>query len=128
MSKLDKDQVIAAFTEAYTAANGKAPAIEAKGGWYSVDGGKNMRLADLNAMIAELGAAAPAKKAKAAAKPKKAAEAPKKAAEKKPAAAKKAAKAPAKPAKKKAKKSDFSVKAFWAEKILDQNKDSKLPR
>ena len=43
MSKLDKDAVIAKFTEAYTAANGKAPQIEAKGGWYSVDGSKNMR-------------------------------------------------------------------------------------
>lgn len=127
MSKLDKDQVIAAFTEAYTAANGKAPAIEAKGGWYSVDGGKNMRLADLNAMIAELSSSKPAKKTKVAEdKPKKAAEKPKKAAESKPAAEKKVAKAPKK-AKKKA-KSDFSVKAFWAENILEQNSGSKLPR
>lgn len=122
MSKLDKDQVIAAFTEAYTAANGKAPAIEAKGGWYSVDGGKNMRLADLNAMIADLGSSKPAKKTKAAE------EKPKKAAESKPAVEKKAAKAPAaKKAKKKA-KSDFSVKAFWAEKILEKSPVSKLPR
>ena len=119
MSKLDKDTVIATFTEAYTAANGKAPKIEAKGGWYSVDGGKNMRLADLDAMTSDLGSSAPAKKAKTEEKPKKSAE-------KKPAAAKKA------PAKKKAsakaKKSDFSVKAFWADKILVQNTDSKLPR
>lgn len=114
MSKLDKDQVIAAFTEAYTAANGKAPAIEAKGGWYSVDGGKNMRLADLEAMTAELGSSTPAKESKAVA------EKPKKAATKK-----KATKAPAK---KKSKKSDFSVKGFWAEKILEHNTDSKLPR
>ena len=114
MSKLDKDQVIAAFTEAYTAANGKAPAIEAKGGWYSVDGGKNMRLADLDGMIAELGSSTPAKETKAVAdKPKKAA------------AEKKVAKAPTK---KKAKKSDFSVKAFWAEKISNQNTGSKQPR
>ncbi|WP_299071498.1 hypothetical protein [uncultured Paraglaciecola sp.] len=119
MSKLDKDQVIAAFTEAYTAANGKAPTVEAKGGWYSVDGGKNMRLADLNGMIAELGSAAPAKKSKADA------DKPKKSEAKKPAATKKPAKAPAK---KKAKKSDFSVKAFWAEKVLQQNTGSKLPR
>jgi hypothetical protein len=119
MSKLDKDQVIAAFTEAYTAVNGKAPAIEAKGGWYSVDGGKNMRLADLDTLTAELGSSKPAKETKAAA------EKPKKAAEKKPAAVKKAAKAPAK---KKAKKSDFSVKAFWAEKILEQSSEAKLPR
>lgn len=54
MSKQDKEQVIAQFTQAYTAANGKAPQIEAKGGWYSVDGGKNMRLAQLAEMTAEL--------------------------------------------------------------------------
>jgi hypothetical protein len=37
MSKLDKDSVLAKFTAAYEAANGKAPTIEAKGGWYSVE-------------------------------------------------------------------------------------------
>ena len=119
MSKLDKEQVIAAFTEAYTATNGKAPTIEAKGGWYSVDGGKNIRLADLDAMIAELGSSTPAKKTKAVA------DKPKIVTEKKPAAEKKVAK---KPAKKKAKKSDFSVKAFWAEKVLEKSTVSKLPR
>jgi hypothetical protein len=111
MSELDKDQVIAAFTEAYTAANGKAPTIEAKGGWYSVDGGKNIRLANLNAMIAELDTSTPAKEATAAVeKPKNSK--PKKAA----------------PVKKKVKKSDFSVKAFWAKKILEESPVSKLPR
>jgi len=123
MSKLDKDQVIAAFTEAYTAANGKAPTIEASGGWYSVDGGKNMRLADLDTMTTELSSSKPAKKTKAVA------EKPKKAAEKKPVAKKKAAKAPAKKkTQKTAKKSGFSVKEFWAEKVLEQSADSKLPR
>jgi hypothetical protein len=113
MSKLDKDQVIAAFTEAYTAANGKAPTIEAKGGWYSVDAGKNIRLADLDAMIAVLGSSTPAKKdTTAVEKPKKA-------------TPKKAAKAPAK---KQAKKTDFSVKAFWAKKILEESNVSILPR
>ena len=119
MSKLDKEQVIAAFTEAYTATNGKAPTIEAKGGWYSVDGGKNMRLADLDTMTAELDTSTPDKETKAVAEKPKAAE------EKKPVAEKKVTKAPTK---KKAEKSDFSVKGFWAEKILDQNTDSKLPR
>ncbi|GAB2923582.1 hypothetical protein [Rheinheimera gaetbuli] len=52
MSKLDKDQVVADFTAAYTAAFGKAPQLEQKPGWFSVDGGKNIRLAEL----AELGA------------------------------------------------------------------------
>ena len=119
MSKLDKDLVIATFTEAYTAANGKAPAIEAKGGWYSVDGSKNMRLADLDAMTGELGSLTPAKETKAVA------EKPKSIAAKKPATEKKAAKSPAK---KKIKKSDFSVKGFWAEKILEKSAKSKLPR
>ncbi|MGK0305231.1 MAG: hypothetical protein ACI8UG_000977 [Gammaproteobacteria bacterium] len=109
MSKLDKDQVIAAFTEAYKAENGKAPAIEAKGGWYSVDGGKNIRLADLDAMIAELGALTPANKATVAVdKPKKATK--------------------TKAAKSLAKKTNFSVKAFWAKKILEESTVSKLPR
>jgi hypothetical protein len=113
MSKLDKDQVIAAFTEAYKVENGKAPAIEAKGGWYSVDGGKNIRLAELNAMIAEFGVSTPDDKATLAVdKPKKAIKT-------------KAAKAPAK---KKSKKMDFSVKAFWAKKILEGCTVSKLPR
>ena len=127
MSKLDKDQVIAAFTEAYTAANGKAPTIEAKGGWYSVDGGKNIRLADLNAMIPELGASTPAKKATAspAKKVTVAVDKPKKVTDKKLAAERKSTKALVK---KKAKKSDFSVKSFWAQKILEQSTVSKLPR
>jgi hypothetical protein len=102
MSTSDKDQVISNYTEAN---------IEAKGGWYSVDGGKNVRLAAIEAMIAELSSnstpvAAEAKAEKTAKPVKKAA--PKKA--------------------KKAKKSDFSVKAFWAAKITEQNPGAKLPR
>ena len=104
MSKLDKDQVIENFSKAYSAANGKQPDIEAAGGWYSVDGGKKVRLATLEEMTAELSSSAPAevKTAKPAAKKTKAAS--------------------------KTSKSDFSVKAFWAEKILDHNPGSKLPR
>lgn len=109
MSKLDKDAVIAKFTEAYQAANGKAPEIEAKGGWYSIDGGKNLRLAALDEMANELSSGttpAPAKAEKeTAAKP----------AAKKKAPAKKAAKS----------KSAFSVKAFWSEKTAD---GSRQPR
>ncbi len=83
MSKLDKDEVIANFTAAYQAANGKEPQVEAKGGWYSVDGGKNVRLAALVDMTAELsGGAAPAEEAAPAKKA-----APKKAAPKKAKAA-----------------------------------------
>ena len=54
MANLDKDEVVAAFTEAYKKANGKAPSIESKSGWYSVDGGKNVRLAQLQEMTASL--------------------------------------------------------------------------
>ncbi|MCC2615514.1 hypothetical protein LJ739_04585 [Aestuariibacter halophilus] len=117
MSKLDKDQVIAKFTEAYKAANGKAPNIEAKGGWYSVDGGKNIRLAALDEMADEL--ASGSKPAKAAAK-KPAAEkaAPKKADAKKADSKKAAPKKPAAKAKKPA-KGGFSVKAYWAEQVAD---------
>ncbi|MBN7822120.1 hypothetical protein [Bowmanella yangjiangensis] len=114
MSKMDKDEIIAKFTEAYQAAHGKAPTIEAKGGWYSVDGGKNLRLAQLEEMIAELGGskAAPATKA-----------------EKKTAEAKPAAKKPAAPkAKAKAKQSSFSVKAYWAEQLAAKDNLCREPR
>lgn len=47
MTTLDKVKVLAEFTSAYKAAFGKAPKIEEKPGWYSVDGSKNMRLAEL---------------------------------------------------------------------------------
>uniref|UniRef100_A0A486XKS6 Uncharacterized protein n=1 Tax=Rheinheimera sp. BAL341 TaxID=1708203 RepID=A0A486XKS6_9GAMM len=66
MSKLDKDQVVAEFTAAYQAAFGKAPQLEQKPGWFSVDGGKNIRLAEL----AELGASYSAAKTKPAAEKK----------------------------------------------------------
>ena len=113
MSKLDKDQVIAAFTAAYKAANGKEPQIEAKGGWYSVDGGKNIRLAQLQEMAESMGSTeepkAPAKKEEKAAEPKKAAK---------------------KPAKKAAKKDagDFSVKAYWKAKLAEKDANLKAPR
>ena len=54
MSKLDKDQVLSAFTEAYKSVNGKEPQIEVKSGWYSIDGGKNVRLAAIEEMTATL--------------------------------------------------------------------------
>ena len=112
MSKSDKDQVLEAFSQAYQAAHGKAPVIEAKGGWYSVDGGKNVRLAQLEEMTAELAGAKPAA-TKAEAKP----------------AAKAASKAaPAKKAAKAKKRSDFSVKAFWAEQLASRDGACKLPR
>ena len=112
MSKLDKDGVLAKFTAAYEAANGKAPTIEAKGGWYSVDGGKNIRLAQLEEMADSMETPAP-KKAKA----------------EKPAKEAKAEK-PKAPAKAKAKKSSssFSVKDFYTKQIQDTNPGAKAPR
>ncbi len=120
MSKLDKDSVLAKFTAAYEAANGKAPTIEAKGGWYSVDGGKNIRLAQLDEMADSMGAAAP-KKAKAEKSEKPKAEVK---AEKPKPAAKKA------PAKAKAKKavSSFSVKDFYTQQIQKANPGARSPR
>ena len=54
MTTLDKTAVLAAFEAAYVAANGTLPEITVKNGWYSVDGNKNVRLADLNAQIDDL--------------------------------------------------------------------------
>ncbi|KZN32767.1 hypothetical protein [Pseudoalteromonas luteoviolacea] len=54
MSKLDKTEVLSAFEAAYEAVNGKKPEITIKPGWYSIDGGKNMRLADVAALTEEL--------------------------------------------------------------------------
>lgn len=110
MSKLDKDQVVAEFTAAYKAAFGKAPQLEQKPGWFSVDGGKNIRLAEL----AELGASYSAGKATTAS-----ATQAKPAAEKKAAPAKPAKKTAAKPAKaSKAKGGDGQLAAdIWAARL-----------
>ena len=59
MSNLDKEQVLSDFTAAYKAAHGKEPQIEVKSGWFSVDGGKNVRLAAIAEMTAELSGGAP---------------------------------------------------------------------
>ncbi|WP_394220327.1 hypothetical protein [Alteromonas gracilis] len=111
MANLDKDEVLAAFTEAYKKANGKAPSIESKSGWYSVDGGKNMRLTQLQEMIASLNS----KSSGAAAKKETATK----------------AKSVSKPTKKqgaKSSKAGFSVKQFWAEKLSEEAPGATLPR
>ena len=54
MSQLDKDVVIAAFKETYTKVHNKTPDLEIKSGWYKVDGGKGIRLAQLQALTEEL--------------------------------------------------------------------------
>ncbi len=119
MSKLDKDSVIEKFTTAYTKANGKAPEIEAKGGWYSVDGGKNIRLAQLDELADELaGGASDAPTSEV-----KTEKAPAKKAEPKTKAVKKPAK---KPAKKSAQ--TFNVKDFYASEVLANKPGSRSPR
>ncbi|WP_417658220.1 hypothetical protein [Pseudidiomarina sp.] len=132
MSKLDKDQVLADFTAAYQQAHGKKPKVEAKGGWYSVDGGKNVRLAQLAEEAETLAggkAAKPAAKAtKAAAKPaakketKKAAEPAKKTPAKKPAA--KAAKAKVS----KSANGGLTAKELWRQRLKQDSTLSRLPR
>lgn len=121
MSNLDKDQVLSDFTAAYKAANGKEPKIEAKSGWFSVDGGKNVRLAALVEMTAELAGGAPSK-------------APAK--EEKPAAKKaapKANKAAAKPVEKSVgykvvKKGDgFSPANYWLDYLSTLGSDCRTP-
>jgi len=117
MSKLDKDQVVAEFTAAYKAAFGKAPQLEQKPGWFSVDGGKNIRLAEL----AELAASYASTKGKAA----NTAAADKKAADKKPsakAAAPKAAAKSAPKAKSKTSGNGQSAAALWANRIGEQQR------
>ncbi|MDX5406844.1 MAG: hypothetical protein LPK11_07370 [Chromatiaceae bacterium] len=122
MSKLDKDQVVAEFTAAYKAAFGKAPQLEQKPGWFSVDGGKNIRLAEL----AELAASYASAKDKAA----NTAAADKKAADKKPvakaatpkAAAPKAAEKSAPKAKSKTSGNGQSAAALWANRIGEQQR------
>lgn len=121
MSELEKDQVINKFTEAYTAANGKAPEIEEKGGWYSVNGDKNIRLAQLDELADELAGGKPATKTKAKAKKvvqKGSSKKSSKVAKKKPKAKKTA----------KDKQDSFSVKAMWLAQIEQQNPGSIPPR
>lgn len=135
MSKLDKEKVLAEYTEAYEKAHGKKPKIEASNGWYSVDGGKNVRLAQLDEEAKALAKGKSAKAEKAA--PKKAAAkkaetkseskkaAPKKSATKKEAPKKAAAK---KPAVKKSNSGGLTAKELWKQKLDDKGTDCRLPR
>ncbi|MCC5879033.1 MAG: hypothetical protein JJU03_03950 [Idiomarina sp.] len=54
MSDLDKEAVLDEFTAEYKKAHGKKPKIEDSNGWYSVDGGKNLRLAQLDEWAQDL--------------------------------------------------------------------------
>ncbi len=124
MSKLDKEQVLEAFEKAYQAVNGKKPEITTKPGWFSVDGGKNMRLADLAALTEELASGtsneAPVADAKPAKKP----------------AAKKAATKPAKAAVDKSKgmvivkanDDGYKAEEFWIVYLAEKDHDCRLPQ
>lgn len=141
MSKLDKEKVLAEYTEAYQKAHGKKPKIESSNGWYSVDGGKNVRLAQLADEAKALGKekkSAPkkseAKKSEAKKSEPKKTEAkkpaakkaePKKKAEKKPAAKKSTAKkSPAK----KSSSGGLTAKELWKQKLENKGSDCRLPR
>jgi len=136
MSKLDKEKVLAEYTEAYQKAHGKKPKIESSNGWYSVDGGKNVRLAQLADEAKALGKekkSAPKKSEAKKSEPKKTetkkpaskkAE-PKKKADKKPAAKKSTAKkSPAK----KSSSGGLTAKELWKEKLEKKGSDCRLPR
>ncbi|MAL83755.1 MAG: hypothetical protein CMF11_05345, partial [Idiomarina sp.] len=131
MSKLDKEKVLAEYTEAYQKAHGKKPKIESSNGWYSVDGGKNVRLAQLADEAKALGKekkSAPKKSEAKKSEPKKTeakkpaakkAE-PKKKAEKKPAAKKSTAKqSPAK----KSSSGGLTAKELWKQKLENKGSD-----
>lgn len=111
MSNADKDKIIEEFTKAYQKAKGKTPTIESKSGWYSVDGGKNMRLNQLEELTASLKGADTSPT-------------PDKATKKTAASTTKSKSSVAK----KPKSSNFSVKAFWQEKIASQHPGSRSPR
>ncbi|WP_289118052.1 hypothetical protein [uncultured Idiomarina sp.] len=111
MSKLDKEKVLAEYTEAYEKAHGKKPKIEASNGWYSVDGGKNVRLAQLDEDAKALAKGKPAKAEKASDKK----AAPKKAAAKKPAV-------------KKSNSGGLTAKELWKQKLESKGTDCRLPR
>lgn len=136
MSNLDKDKVIAEYTEAYQKAHGKKPKIESSNGWYSVDGGKNVRLSQLADDAKALGKekkAAPKKSESKKTEPKKAEAkkpAAKKAETKKPAAKKPAAKkssAKQSPAKKSS-SGGLTAKELWKQKLEGKDSDCRLPR
>ncbi|WP_278405155.1 hypothetical protein [Pseudoalteromonas ruthenica] len=126
MSKLDKTEVLAAFEAAYEAAHGKKPEITTKPGWYSIDGGKNMRLADVAALTEELTSGKTEEVAKAETK------APAKASKK--TTTKKAA-PKAKPAEKKAvftvakpNEEGYTAEELWIKQLAEKDHDCRLPR
>ena len=115
MSKLDKTEVLNAFEAAYKAVNGKKPEITTKPGWYSIDGGKNLRLADVAELTKELASDTPA--AKAPAKKTKTTVAPAKAADKK---------APFTVIE--ANEDGYTAEELWIVYLAEKDHDCRLPR
>ena len=109
MPKSDKNDVLEEFTHAYVKVNGKQPDIQAKSGWYSVDGGKNVRLARIQEMTTELLGTENKAQASSTSKTQKKT-------------------TPKTMAKTKSKKSGFSVKQFWAEQLKTDAPGSTPPR
>ncbi|GAA0287683.1 hypothetical protein GCM10009128_02580 [Psychrosphaera haliotis] len=120
MSKLDKDQVLSDFTAAYVAKNGKEPSVEVKSGWYSIDGGKNVRLAAIEEMTQELSGSAPSAKAAEPAKAKKSV--------KKAAPASKVAEAKSAGFKVVKKGDGYNPANFWLDYLASLNSDSRTPQ
>ncbi|MGO2010602.1 hypothetical protein [Pseudoalteromonas sp.] len=118
MSKLDKTEVLNAFEAAYEAANGKKPDITTKSGWYSIDGGKNLRLADIAELTEELSSGKSAGKKPAAKK------APvKKAKTNTPAPAKKASFTVVK-----SNDDGYIAEELWIVALAEKDHDCRLPR
>lgn len=127
MSKLDKEKVLADFTEAYQKAHGKKPEIESSNGWYSVDGGKNVRLAQLADDAKSLGTA---KSSETKKKPDAKKAETKKADTKKPATKKAANKKPAakKSSSKPSSSGGLTAKELWKQKLAEKGSNCRLPR
>jgi len=117
MSKMSKEEVIAALEAALEKQQGRKVVIEQKGSWYKIDDGKSLRFGELETMLEELSqGGAPVK-----------AEVKKAEAKKAPAAApkKSAPKAKATSADKSA--AGLTPKALWRQKLQAQGKNQ-LPR
>ena len=119
MAKPDKNDVLEEFIYAYTKANGKQPDIQAKSGWYSVDGGKNVRLAQIQEMTAALLEDGSKTPSTSKATKKVMSEAPPKTTSKT---------RPKNVARTKPQKSGFSVKQYWADKLNAEAPGSTQPR
>lgn len=114
MSKLDKEKVLAEYEQAYQKAHGKKPTIEASNGWYSVDGGKNVRLAQLAEEAEALGSATAG-----SSKPK---------AEKTPTAKSSATKKTAAKKASSASGGGLTAKELWRKKLEQDATQCRLPR